>query len=253
DLSRSRDRFLFGYNRGSGHIFSASGALFFTANQRFAGLGAARGITCRTWYSCLYWPDMDATMNVTWYFSDPRNWDTSLALHNVPVRVHVVGRVGGDNAHNFEHIYDLMHYTPFIESVSDFETPSGVTCPGRKNTKAFPNLADAFSFSVEIVDNIRQQVSFMKEWYDRSMGLVQFMYKPSPSSQSPYGSRPLKEIHDFNTGVAYIMDPMVGNCTVRRIEPGSFDDKSVDPHHVRIRTSKEFFYTDASIVTYEGV
>ena len=42
------------------------------------------------------------------------------------------------------------------------QTPDGVVCPGRINTKALPALPDAFSYTVEVVNAINRQVSFMQ-------------------------------------------------------------------------------------------
>ncbi|XP_048242753.1 uncharacterized protein LOC124140746, partial [Haliotis rufescens] len=75
DLQKNSQRYLFGYQskNGQGHIFSASGALHFgEANtvEVFQGSDVVRGINVQKWYSCLYWAGMDATMNVTWYFSE---------------------------------------------------------------------------------------------------------------------------------------------------------------------------------------
>ena len=41
------------------------------------------------------------------------------------------------------------------------QTPSGVICPGRKNTKALPQVAPYFSFTVEILDKSNKEVYFM--------------------------------------------------------------------------------------------
>lgn len=53
-------------------------------------------------------------------------------------------------------------------------------------------------------------------------------------------------------GVAYITDNLKGNCSVIPIENNTFDTRFSDPAHVRIRSSKEFFYFDQSQYIYEG-
>ena len=42
------------------------------------------------------------------------------------------------------------------------QTPDGVVCPGRINTKPVPALPQAFSYTVEVVNPINRQVSFMQ-------------------------------------------------------------------------------------------
>ncbi|ESO87902.1 hypothetical protein LOTGIDRAFT_166205 [Lottia gigantea] len=259
DLGKTAERFLFGYSTaGSGdHIFSAAGALHFGGDvvETYVGKDVTRGIGTRSWYSCQYWKNMDATMDVWWYFSDPDNWDTALGLPEIPIRAHVKGIAYSPDgvSHTFEHIYDFVHFKNYIEETNVFETPSMVICPNRKNTKVFPQLPDAFSFTVEIVDLVRKSVSFMTEAYDKSNNVTRLHLKPSELESSPYGFRPLTQIHDFNTGVAYIMDDMYGNCSIIPIQPDFVDNKISQSGYVKMRTSNEFFDVDNVKLTYEGV
>ncbi|KAK3595425.1 hypothetical protein CHS0354_003419 [Potamilus streckersoni] len=53
--------------------------------------------------------------------------------------------------------------------------------------------------------------------------------------------------------VAYIMDPIRGNCSLSSISAQGFDSRTAaDGVHVRIRTSREFFYFDSLSYNYEG-
>ncbi|XP_071098985.1 uncharacterized protein [Haliotis cracherodii] len=262
DISRASQRFLFGFqqNGQGGHIYTAAGALHFSGNgvqELYIGPDTVRGINVQTWHSCQYWQNMDATINVTWYFSDPDSWDMALNLPDVPVRAHVVGKVGtqaGGPAHSFEHIYDFIHFKNYIYTSYAFETPADVSCPGRVDTKPFPTIAPAFQMTVEIVDSVDKVVTFMKEWYDSSYKLTKYVYTPATGTSS-FGTRPLTEIHDFNTGMAYVTDNEQGNCTWMLIEQSRFDDKRAGPYDVRQRTGYEFFNMDftSPSVTYEGV
>ena len=56
----------------------------------------------------------------------------------------------------------------------------------------------------------------------------------------------------FMLGVAYNIDPMLGNCTITTIDAFGFDVKSKDRSHVRMRTQKEFFYFDKVGYEYAG-
>ncbi|XP_050399409.1 uncharacterized protein LOC126816707 isoform X1 [Patella vulgata] len=260
DLSKSGERFLFGYNQGAagGHIFTSAGALHFGANaqERYIGTDVIRGINVRAWYSCEHWDNMDATMDVYWYFSNPDSWDMAVGLPEIPIRAYVKGIAYSQDdingSHVFEHIYDFIHFKNYISDNTIFETPSMVVCPGRKNTLDFPDLPNSFSFTIEMIDSVRQSVTFMTESYDFKSNVTKFEYKPTELTDSKYGFNPLTEIHDFNTGVAYIIDNMIGNCSMVPIEQGDFDDTTVNAHTVRMRTAKEFFSTDNTVVTYEG-
>lgn len=52
-------------------MYSAYGALHFGGNQteQYMGTTTVRGMLVDRWQSCLYWPNMDATMTVNWYFT----------------------------------------------------------------------------------------------------------------------------------------------------------------------------------------
>ena len=74
DLTGDANNFLFGMktdSTGRDHVMSPSAALHFGDTPELY-LGAAhteRGILVEAWTSCQYSPQLDATMNVTWYFS----------------------------------------------------------------------------------------------------------------------------------------------------------------------------------------
>ncbi|XP_041355756.1 uncharacterized protein LOC121373289 [Gigantopelta aegis] len=108
------------------------------------------------------------------------------------------------------------------------------------------------SFISENVDEHQKTVTFIKEQYDDHMKIVMFSFTPTSLTSSRFGTSRLDVVHDFNTGVQYIIDQMRGNCTTTKIDQGMFDDVTSDIQHVRIRTAREFFYFN-SVYTYEGV
>ncbi|KAK3094452.1 hypothetical protein FSP39_001885 [Pinctada imbricata] len=260
-LSQSDQRFLFGYQPqgATGRIFSAAQMLHLQGQgvvDVYMGTDNVRGITVDTWQSCQYWDAYDATMNVKWYFTatgSANEWDTAVGV-SVPVAVRVTGRSYNASGlpHDFDHWYEFFHFRPDTVDPRNFETPAGVQCPGRKNTKDLPTMPNTFSFMSEFVDKQRKTVSFMKEFYTFDEKVVMYQYRPLASQNSRYGTNDLLEVHDFNTGVAYITDRMYGNCTATRIEL-TFDDRQVDKNHVKMRDSREFFYFDQIQYTYEGI
>ncbi|XP_053386832.1 uncharacterized protein LOC123542895 [Mercenaria mercenaria] len=262
DLSTSSQRLLFGYSKtgpgGTGHIFSAAKALRFSGqgiNEVYMGRTVVRDIQVDWWRSCQYWDSMDATMIVDWYFTAQNTWNSAVGIQ-VPVQAHVKGISYQNGKHNFEHYYNFFDFIPYLDATEKqvFETPSGLQCPGRKLTKAFPTVPqDAFSFTTEVLETTNMTLSFMKETYYYSQKLVMFEYTPQTDDFSPYGMHDLIEIHDFNTGVAYVTDRARGNCSYRPIEISDFDDRTSGPNTVRIRNSREFFYLDVKNVSYEGV
>ncbi|XP_071140391.1 uncharacterized protein [Mytilus edulis] len=257
-LGTSDQRFLFGYTpKGAvGSIFSAGKMLHMNGpgiNQVYTGVQSYRGIMVDTWQSCQYWAAYDATMKVSWYFSNPNEWDTSVG-QVVPVGAYVKGIVYDTNtvSHPMEHYYNFFHFRPTVDDPTVFETPAGVQCPGRQNTKNLPKMPNGFSFTSEFIDKTRYTISFMQEFYDYSGQAVLYNYRPLKIENNKFGTNTLMEVHDFSTGVAYVTDTMHGNCTAQKIET-TFDDRRVDLSHVSMRNPAQFFYFDVINYTYEGV
>ncbi|XP_062575643.1 uncharacterized protein LOC134237559 [Saccostrea cucullata] len=265
----SADNWLFGYKTGSTNpnvpkMFSAYGALHFGGNQteQYMGTTVVRGMRVDQWKSCLYWPNMDATMTVNWYFT-VSGWNTAIQSQ-IPVRATVIGNIWEPNPQNtarvaraFNHTYEFAEFRSqfpdYVDLSRVFETPSGVLCPGRKDVKPVPTPSNYFRFTSEILNPGQKTIGFIKEWYDFNMSLVRYDYKPDPLTFNPYGLDTLSEVHDWNEGVAYRMDKVRGNCTVTVIAPTDFDAHGLDATTVRIRTAKEFFYFDKTQYAYEGI
>jgi len=75
-LSSSSSNFLFGFKTSSTNtkikpMYSAYGALRFGngTNEQYMGRKIIRGMQVDEWKSCMYWKNIDATMEVHWYFS----------------------------------------------------------------------------------------------------------------------------------------------------------------------------------------
>ncbi|XP_067652962.1 uncharacterized protein [Haliotis asinina] len=258
NLSTSDQRYLFGYKQvnGQGRIFTASGAMHFGANETevYLGQSQVRGIWVQGWQSCQYWDGMKASMNVTWYFSDPDSWDTSLGVPQVPVRCHVKGKVQDTAAksHDFEHYYEFVHFRDHIRDPRVFEMDASVVCPGRINTKPLPNVPDVLSMGVEQVDEVQKITTFTSEWFDSRMKLTKIDMFPSYLSASQYGTNLLSTVRDFSTGIQYVKDTVRGNCTVTALSQDNWDDRMQDPQHVRIATAQEFFHFD-NTYSYTGL
>ncbi|XP_013419344.1 uncharacterized protein LOC106180028 [Lingula anatina] len=263
-LNTSQELFIFGYNKTGGshaHILSVTSVLRFGGNNKVEYLGktTVRGILVDHWYSCIYFPELRGTMRVDWYFSDPNVWNMPLQGKSLPVRLYVKGKVFDQNGvpREFQHIYDFVKFQPndpFSNEV--FLTPPGMVCPGRVNTRPLPTPPDYFQFSIEIISPIAKTFTYQKEWYDFRSNLVRYDYRPlSLDLIQQFGFNPLSEVHDFNTGVRYVIDTFQGNCSYFPLQTVGLDITKVSPTEVRIRTPQEFFnYNNVSVpYTYTGV
>ena len=75
-LNSSSNNFLFGTKTSSTNtkikpMYSAYGALRFGKQfkEQYMGRVTIRGMEVDEWKSCMYWDNIDATMEVHWYFS----------------------------------------------------------------------------------------------------------------------------------------------------------------------------------------
>ncbi|KAL5020021.1 hypothetical protein ScPMuIL_002913 [Solemya velum] len=259
DLATDVNSDIFGtYTGGHVYMFSAAASLHFGGqgvSEIYMGPTTSddRGLPVDQWESCQYWNDMDATSHVTWFFSQPGNW-TSARDAQVPVNAIAKGRLYTTSTkfREFENHYSFFEFKTLDMDPTIFETPPGSSCPGRKDYRKMPVMPNGFSMNVESINEMTGVISSMEEYYDFDVGLVRYMYTPI-TMNPPFGNTPLMEVHDFNTGIAYVTDVKKGNCTAVPIEHSTFDVRTVDPAHVRMRTAKEFFYFDKANYTYEGV
>ena len=74
-------------NTTSDRIYSVYGALHFGdgITENYLGKETVRGIPCNKWQSCQYWPEMDATSTVIWYFSGESGKEGGLGTRGVGV------------------------------------------------------------------------------------------------------------------------------------------------------------------------
>ncbi|XP_046581753.1 uncharacterized protein LOC124289190 [Haliotis rubra] len=260
-LDKSSAKNIFGvvqYNNGSDHIFSANQALRFGGGipEVYIGTGTARdGIVVDMWESCIFWEEKNATFKLTWSFSANNTWTTA---ENVvaPEQLDVEGKYHVNSSVTLPILreYVFTDFKPVLTEghVSPFETPAGTYCQNRVSTRPLPNVTKTFTFTAEIFEPMNNYLNWIKEYYDWYFDLVRYDYSVDPNTQSPYGNGKLIRVHDFNTGVAYIMDAMIGNCSVTKISASGFDSKSLDAGNVRIRTNKEFFDFANNSYEYSG-
>ncbi|XP_070210743.1 uncharacterized protein [Littorina saxatilis] len=260
-LADNPNNYLFGIKvgpSGQEHVLDPPSALHFgNVSELYLGNNhSVRGIVAEAWTSCQYSEDLDATMNVTWYFSANTTWDMQLGVSSVPIRADVMGKrnnAGGGN-HDFHHIYDLFDFTPSVKP-SDFQLQPGDYCPGRLNTKPFPTLPKVFSIIGEILDFDSEQVETIEEHYDSYRKLTVYKYKEGASLSLLSGANGRTEVNDFQEGYAYIIDNDAGSCQVHLISEGQFAfvDETGSGTKVRQQTPAEFFLATNVTWEYGGV
>ncbi|PVD29702.1 hypothetical protein C0Q70_08958 [Pomacea canaliculata] len=259
NITTDDNRFLFGVkSKGSeNHIFSAAGALHFEqGTERYLGTDVVRGIRVEKWHSCQYMPVLDATVNVTWYFSDKSAWDTDIGKRSVPVRAVVVGKINdGNNVRSFNHIYDFFHFRAAINPM-DLQLESGDYCQNRIKQVPFPKLPDVFSITGEMINFSEEATLTIEEHYDQKNKLNVYRYLPPDKAGTLESVNDVTEIHDFNSGIAYIINTATGVCQMRNMTQGLVQFPSIpgESDSVRQQTYTRFFLLNGTTsYSYGGV
>lgn len=257
-LSSSSHMFLLGDNNG--HIFSPAAVLRFSTETGspwvYQGKGQERGMNVNQWTNCLHWPPLNTSIQVVWKFVDTTLWTSAMSMSDVPVLCHVTGRVYSNNQQyrTFEHLYEFVHFIPNLPSDAEeiFQTPGGVVCLGRKNTKLLPVLPHVLSYVGETLNQQRKSITYTTERYDTRSRIVTYTFRGYTSGFSDrYGSNPLSVVHDFNTGTEYVLDLLRGNCTISTLTATPDVAKSYDMVALRLRDVAGMLNLDGNF-TYQG-
>ncbi|XP_060081859.1 uncharacterized protein LOC132561146 [Ylistrum balloti] len=209
-----------GYN----HILSSDTALKFGKQygEKYIGKDVIGGIAVYHWQACLYWARENANFTVDYYFSVP-GWQTSSDFVTVPVRADVKGILNKPSGpQNFQHVYDFYAFKPFAGDDSLFETPAGVICPGRQQTRRIPSLPKQFYYRQEVVSPEDGYMTSVDVWYDEAYRLVRIDYRPLRLGPPFYNINPITQIDDFYGGVRYLKDNILGNCTIMALDNATF-------------------------------
>ncbi|XP_064645649.1 uncharacterized protein LOC135498987 [Lineus longissimus] len=260
DPATSPQKFLFPYTTVNGTKYLASAAMVLNFDNTktpfiYVGKETIRGIPVHHWKTCAYWRGIEATMNLDWYWSDNTMWNSPGTNQSIPIRAVAVGKIStpGAPSRTFDHRYDFIHFLPnAVRPETTFETPPGTICKNQLSTKAIPNIAQHFKFNMEITQPETKLTLYTKEWYDYKARLVRLDRKPV--SIGGGNQNTITEIHDFNTGVMYTTDQVLGNCSYKPIPKVNEITSEVlaDGANVRIRNPLEFLQLDKYPYTYTG-
>jgi len=138
------------------------------------------------------------------------------------------------------------------------KAPATTLPPKPKTTsgpKKIPVVPEGFSFKSEMVQPRSEKLPLnllrtSEQWFNGESKLTRVDVKPLGGAglndlwRDDFGTNPLSVVHDFNTGHAYVMDKVVGNCSITPIKLGLDDAKDPDPkkhHWVRMLNASEFF------------
>ncbi|GAB6029220.1 hypothetical protein CHUAL_004988 [Chamberlinius hualienensis] len=227
---------------------------------------SVRGIPVDQWsVRCWNTENRNITLAIDLYLSR-RNYPMAAGDRGqVPVRVSIYSQ--GDLLKildpNVQHLRMVLEITQFRTSngqATNLMPPPGIFCPEQLISKKRPKLADQFSVTMETVINDKSSIIYVNHHYDSIEKLVAYELRPhhhmSISLSRLYDiAKPIRYyriIHDFQSGIQYVIDERSGNCSITSIPLDSIDAVATDEEHVRLRHANELINTNHSDFVYQG-
>ncbi|XP_042880089.1 uncharacterized protein LOC122258318 [Penaeus japonicus] len=196
---------------------------YFINKRYLGGHREINGVMCERWMAC----EGQQYIEIYYYFSQ-KPWQMAEASFftegdgRLPVQFEILF------LDDSEHVqYNVLSFVPFVKNPTLTETPRGESCEGLVGVVGgghVPSVPRHFTFSQEVVRN--PQIDGANFAAEQSLRGLQVTYSEGLSlSRLDYmkSKRRLKVIHDFNTGVQYVIDRDTGNCSRTWIPAISFD------------------------------
>ncbi|XP_067678521.1 uncharacterized protein [Haliotis asinina] len=238
------------------HTYSTASVLKFAQKygEVYKGQTTVRGILCDHWQSCMYWGFLGVNFTLDYYFT-VYNWTTADGSPQIPVRAEVVGYqnlLGPGPESSFHHIYDYTGYKSYLTDITVFQTPVGVACEGRRQTRRMPQLKPKYRYRQEVTHLSEQMVYQEDVWYDYYLQLVRWDHRPTHKDNQYNTLDAITEIHDFNTGVAYVIYKDFPRCNIFPIQNNTWDaTRNTPSSSLRLKPPEEMFSLDSSYA-YSG-
>lgn len=140
-------------------------------------------------------------------------------------------------------------------------TPPGVFCPAH-DRKFIPKLANQFSLTMETVIENLGTIAYEQQNYESEEKLVSFTYRPHLHADGMFflNIRGLNDItietyrviHDFKTGIQYMINEKTSNCSIQGIPLTALDAVPAENQHIRLRHASELISIDPNMFIYKG-
>ncbi|XP_046544825.1 uncharacterized protein LOC124255033 isoform X2 [Haliotis rubra] len=238
------------------HTYSTASVLKFAQKygEVYKGQKTVRGISCDHWQSCMYWGFLGVNFTLDYYFS-VSNWTTADGSPRIPVRAEIIGYqnlLGPGPDSSFHHIYDYTGFKSYLTDITVFQTPVGVACEGRRQTRRMPQLRQRYRYRQEVTHLSEQMVYQEDVWYDYNLQLVRWDHRPTHKDNHYNTLDAITEIHDFNTGVAYVIYKDFPRCNIFPIQNNTWDaTRNASTSSLRLKQPEEMFSLDSSYA-YSG-
>ncbi|PAA68188.1 hypothetical protein BOX15_Mlig021983g1 [Macrostomum lignano] len=236
----------------AGDTYFVPSKFFFGGGQIYIerkGQKQIDGVPTDHFYSCHYWRLSDMSMKIDWYFT------TTGTIQ--PLRVVLEVQRNQDRS-RFTVTHDISYFSAqspaWSARANPFMAPSGLYCRNLNSQGRKPQtLPNRFSMRIERIGQGSEETTYLKEAYDFNANMSLLLgYPPATSGDNgKYGAGKLLYIHDFRSGISYIRNEDMGNCTIERLTQPDWDSQK-DGNQLRIRTPQQFFDLDSPNVQYKG-
>ncbi|KAG7157686.1 uncharacterized protein LOC121879753 [Homarus americanus] len=140
-------------------------------------------------------------------------------------------------------------------------TAPGLFCPAFKR-KFLPKLSNQFSLTMETVIENLGTIAYESQYYESEEKLVSFTYLPhlhadgmfllSIPGLTDFTTETYRVIHDFKTGIQYMINEKTSNCTIQGIPVSALDAAPTENQHIRLRHASELIFIDPKMYLYKG-
>ncbi|KAG8191168.1 hypothetical protein JTE90_011853 [Oedothorax gibbosus] len=240
-----------------------------------------RGLVVDTFTGCIYDPDIDATMQANYSFTNSRvmtSGGTTVeevtgvddGILSVPAHVDFFGTVMDEESRNYSTFRQTENYYWFTGEPEfewgTFQIPPKMYCDDYRGRKDMPQLPKAFSTRVQMTDvewdelskMATQEVTTYEEiYYDKEKRLARRDFNPDNDLDTEvfnkFASRePVKSIFDFNTGIVYFTHKPTGRCYARPIVQGDFFENSNNSIFIQMTEPEDIFGMHTDDMEYKG-
>ncbi|XP_071536579.1 uncharacterized protein [Panulirus ornatus] len=141
-------------------------------------------------------------------------------------------------------------------------TAPGVFCPAHER-KFLPKLPNQFSLTMETVIENLGTIAYESHHYESEEKLVSFTYLPHLHADGLFllnipgltdiTIETYRVIHDFKTGIQYMINEKTSNCTIQGIPISALDAALAENQHIRLRHASELISIDPTMYIYKGM
>ena len=181
----------------------------------------------------------------------------------IPLKSHIKGELkNGKTSTPIDLTYTFVDFIPYGQGVMEddtdlYESPPGVFCLFKKNKadRQPPKSPTAFSYKAQITQPIsplsgKNIIKNIETFYDSNAKLTRLDHSSVagvPDIEiAPNETGHFRDVHDFNTGIAYNQNLLTGECKIMPIHNSIEDSKeSMDEHGFKVihmLNATEFFH-----------